>query len=149
MFCMGDGMSLTEISDTITEADLAALEAGLAEHTAAKGVAPIAFRPLAALRRDASGKIVAGLYGKTFWDWLYVDTLWVHPDLRGQGVGRALMAIAEEEARRRGCGGIYLWTQTFDAPGFYQKIGFQQFVIMPDFPAGHQRYGFMRRLADR
>lgn len=41
---------------------------------------------------------------------LLVDNVAVHPAAQGQGIGRALLAFAEEEARRRGLDRLYLYT---------------------------------------
>ncbi|MDY6868090.1 MAG: GNAT family N-acetyltransferase [Chloroflexota bacterium] len=46
--------------------------------------------------------IVGGVIGATYWNWLYVDLMWVREDLRGQGFGRRLLELAEKEARARG-----------------------------------------------
>ena len=40
---------------------------------------------------------------------LYLETLAVHPDAGGQGVGRALLRFADDEARRRGRGSLSLY----------------------------------------
>jgi len=47
---------------------------------------------------------------------------------RGTGVGRALVRAAEEEARLRGCGVLYLTTseRRDDAHAFYESAGFEQ-----------------------
>jgi len=44
-------------------------------------------------------------------------------DVRGRGVGRALLGFLEEEARRRGATRLTLWAQTRARP-FYQKAGY-------------------------
>jgi GNAT superfamily N-acetyltransferase len=47
---------------------------------------------------------------------------------RGRGVGRALVAAVEREARRRGCCLLYLTTaaRRKDAHAFYERIGFEE-----------------------
>jgi GNAT superfamily N-acetyltransferase len=47
---------------------------------------------------------------------------------RGLGVGRALVAEAEAEARRRGCRLIFLTSaeRRLDAHAFYRQIGFEE-----------------------
>ena len=55
---------------------------------------------LAVVLRDAGGHVVGGLWGETYWDWLYVDVLAVHERARQQGWGTRLLAEAEAEARR-------------------------------------------------
>ena len=124
-----------------------ALEAGLIANAVAKKAPPYKETPLTLVKRDVHGRIVAGLIGKTFWNWLYLDLLWVDETLRGQGIGRALVAAAESEAAARGCHSSYLWTEDFEGPDFYPRLGYKEFVVKADFPVGHTRTGFMKRIA--
>ena len=57
---------------------------------------------------------------------LYVDDLSTRAADRGRGLGRALLAWAEEEARRLGCEGLHLdsGVQRFSAHRLYLKYGF-------------------------
>ena len=68
--------------------------------------------------------------------WLKIGTLWMDEDHRGQGIGRELIGRAEEEARRRGCFYARLSTSTFQAPGFYEKMGYVLYGRLEDYPPG-------------
>ena len=92
------------------------------------------------------GEIVGGVIGATYWDWLYVNLMWVREDLRGQGFGRQLLEKAETEAKQRGAKRSYLDTFSFQAPVFYQKFGYEEFGRLEDFPAGHTRYFLVKTL---
>ncbi len=94
--------------------------------------------------RDPENRIVAGLLGGTFWGWLHVDVLWVDEELRGRGLGRALLEAAEREAVARGCRYSHLETHSFQSLGFYEKQGYVTYGELPDFPAGHVKY-FMKK----
>jgi GNAT superfamily N-acetyltransferase len=91
-------------------------------------------------------EIVGGLIGETYWDWLYINLLWLREDLRGYGYGHRLLTLAEEEARQRGAKHAYLDTFSFQAPDFYKAHGYQVFGVLADFPAGHQRYFLTKQL---
>lgn len=91
-------------------------------------------------------EIVGGVIGATYWDWLYVNLMWIREDLRGQGYGKQLLELAEEEARRRGAKNAYLDTFSFQAPGFYKKNGYYSFGELQNFPPGHQRYFLQKKL---
>ena len=91
-------------------------------------------------------EIVGGVIGSTYWDWLYIDLLWVKDELRGGGYGHRLLAAAEQEARQRGCRNAYLDTFSFQAPDFYKQHGYQVFGELEDFPTGHQRYFLTKQL---
>jgi len=100
----------------------------------------------AVVMNDARGRVLGGLSGWTGWSWMYIELFWLPEELRRKGHGRKLMALAEEEARRRGCTGIYLNTAIFQAPGFYPKLGFKVFAEMDDFPPGRKTFFLMKRL---
>ena len=68
--------------------------------------------------------------------WLEIGTLWVNGDHRGRGIGRELVGRAEEEARRRGCLHARLSTSPFQAPGFYEKMGYVLYGRLEDCPPG-------------
>jgi ribosomal protein S18 acetylase RimI-like enzyme len=96
---------------------------------------------------DPPKNLRAGIYVYLHPGWAYIDLLWVSEGLRGQGVGTKLMKQAENEAQERGCHSAYLWPQDFEAPGFYEKLGYKRYVTFENFIPGHQRIGFMKRLA--
>jgi len=96
--------------------------------------------------RAPDQKIVGGLIGSTYWDWFYIDLLFVREELRGLGYGHRLLKNAEDEARKRGAKNVYLDTFSFQAPDFYIQHGYQIFGELKDFPVGHQRYFFTKNL---
>ncbi|HKV75871.1 MAG TPA: GNAT family N-acetyltransferase [Gemmatimonadales bacterium] len=87
--------------------------------------------------RDESGQIVAAAAGHTWGETCELKQVWVAEPLRGAGVGRRLMAEAEGEAVRRGSRQIVLSTFTFQAPGFYRKLGFEVVGEVAGYPTGH------------
>jgi ribosomal protein S18 acetylase RimI-like enzyme len=101
--------------------------------------------PLVVTVRDAAGEITGGLWGYTFYGYLFVELL-AMGEARGQGAGTTVMQLAEAEAVRRGCVGIWLDTFTFQAPGFYQKLGFTEVGRIDDHPPGHARIFYVKRL---
>ena len=92
--------------------------------------------------------IHAGCAGRTedVWQWLTVDTMRVHLDQRGKGLGRALLAAVEEAARARGCLWAKLNTWDFQAPEFYRKQGYDVVCVIPDYPPGITEYTLVKRL---
>jgi ribosomal protein S18 acetylase RimI-like enzyme len=113
-------------------------------HAATLGI-PSDFRDLAIeLRRD--GVLLGGLQGKTGRGWLYIELLALPMTEQGGRVGSRLMAMAEAEAVRRGCHGAYLYTAAFQAPGFYQKLGYQEFSRLVHDDPRLTRIWFSKRL---
>ena len=96
-------------------------------------------RELAIFVRDASGQIVAGVYGWTWGGCGYIDKLWVHAGMRGKGYGIQLLQAAEREASARGCFQILLSTHSFQAPEFYPRFGYEVYGSIDDYPKGHRQ----------
>lgn len=57
-----------------------------------------------------------------------------------------LMRAVEKEAKSRGCQQIVVETHDFQAPGFYQKLGFEAVNCVDDYPRGHQYLTLIKRL---
>jgi GNAT superfamily N-acetyltransferase len=96
--------------------------------------------------RDDKSGLVAGLVGETLWNALLVSVLWVHERHRKNGYGTALIERAERIGHEHGCEVVFLNTMTFQAPGFYSKLGYQVFGELLDAPRGHSRLWFCKRL---
>jgi ribosomal protein S18 acetylase RimI-like enzyme len=76
---------------------------------------------------------------------LHIDLLFVPEAMRGSGTGRTLMSQAEDEAIRRECRGVWLDTFSFQARGFYEKLGYTVFGEIENHPPGHSRF-FLRKI---
>lgn len=105
---------------------------------------PISVERFALLLRDDAGTLAAGLSGALSWGWLFVDALWVSEALRGRGIGRALMAGAEDYARAKDCHSA--WLDTFQAHAFYTRLGYESFGVLEDYPPGQSRHFLRKRL---
>ncbi|OHD56845.1 MAG: hypothetical protein A2Y33_12765 [Spirochaetes bacterium GWF1_51_8] len=92
----------------------------------------------------SGGKIVGGLSGGTSYRWLAIAYLWVDKTYRGQGIGKRLLAMAEDEARRRGCVHSRVFTHDFQAPEFYLQNSYRCQGVLPDIPPGHEQYCFIK-----
>jgi GNAT superfamily N-acetyltransferase len=103
-------------------------------------------RWLAIFVRDGAGEITAGLHGWTWGRTGFVRTLWVREDLRGQGLGARLLGAAEREAARRGCREMQLDTHSYQAPGFYRRLGYRQIGELPGWPGEATRVFFRKAL---
>jgi GNAT superfamily N-acetyltransferase len=101
---------------------------------------------LGCLLRDPDGNLVAGLDGFTWGGYAMIEWLWVQSDYRHNGLGRRLVEAAEHEAAHRGCSVMRANTHTFQAPGFYARLGYSQIGRATDTPAGHGELFFQKRL---
>jgi GNAT superfamily N-acetyltransferase len=111
------------VTDEVDPADVAVITEGLGAYDFSQ-IGYSDFRRLAVFVRDPqTGKVVAGLYGCSEFGLVYVDWLFLPEDLRRARIGSRVLAIAEEEGRRRGCTRIALTTLSVEAPGFCKKTG--------------------------
>lgn len=135
-----------ERSENVTEAERLAILTPLLAHNLANG-GDDAHETFALLLRDPdSNEVIGGLYGKISYRWLLIDLVSVPESMRGQGIGEQLMRKAEEVAREKQCVGIWLETFSFQAPGFYRKLGYVEFGRLLDYPPGHMRFYYQKRL---
>src|ERR1051326_1021233 len=113
------------LTDAPDPADTAVVQEGLrAYNTSQAGYDD--YRPLAVFVTDpVSGKVLGGLYGGSYLGQLRVDRFFLPEDLRRDRLGSRLLAMAEEEGRRRGCTRLALDTMEIQAPGVYVKKGYE------------------------
>jgi ribosomal protein S18 acetylase RimI-like enzyme len=130
----------------LTPADRAAIVGPLDEHGAERGFV-WTVEAFALVLRDDAGRIVGGLIGRLHWGWLRIEILSVSADLRGSGWGRRLVAEAERRALAAGCKHAWVDTFSFQAPGFYQRLGYREFGRLPGYPAGHDRIFLAKELS--
>jgi len=96
--------------------------------------------------RDGAGAVEAGIDLYHYGGWLFVHNLWVAEQRRGAGLGSLLMQEAEARARELGCHSAWLDTFSFQARGFYRKLGYEEFGTL-EYPPGAARH-FLRKRID-
>ena len=121
-----------------------AIHARLVEFNRSRA-APGNAQPLCIALVDEEGNVAGGLYGISMFDWLVIELLFVPEGLRGAGLGSKLVAQAEEQARSGGCIGAWLDTFSFQARGFYEKLGYSLAGTIPDHPLGGARFFLFKR----
>jgi len=134
------------VTDELDPADVAVITDGLGAYDFSQ-IGYRDFRRLFVVVRDLqTGKVVGGLYGRSEFGLVYVDWLFLPEDLRRARIGSRVLAIAEEEGRRRGCTRIALTTLSVQAPGFYKKQGYDVAATIDCDPPGLTRYYMMKKL---
>jgi len=105
-------------------------------------------RPLAVLVRDPeTDAISGGILGRTSLGLCFIDLVFLPKALRGSGLGSAMMRQAEDEARRRRCRAVVLYTISFQAPEFYERLGYRRFGTIACNPPGTSRVFMTKDLA--
>ena len=102
--------------------------------------------PLGVFYEDESGRKLAGLTGETFGNWLCINYLFVSDNLRKQGIGTRLVLSAEDEARKRNCKYVFADTFSFQAPKFYEKLGYKEVFSLNGFPYTESRHYYTKML---
>jgi ribosomal protein S18 acetylase RimI-like enzyme len=100
------------------------------------------------IRAVDSKTIVGGLWAHTGWEWLTIELIFVPESLRKQGIATNLLALAEEEAMRRGCHSAWLDTLNAEALSLYEKLGYERFGELKDFPRGGNRTFLQKKLKE-
>ncbi|MGW8065713.1 GNAT family N-acetyltransferase [Streptomyces ziwulingensis] len=108
---------------------------------------------------EASGEPAVGVVGvvglvglvvlETFADHLFLDSVAVHPDARGRGVGRLLLRFVDAHARARGLSEVRLYTNALmrENQEIYPKYGYEVVERRVDGP--YDRVHYRKRLLRR
>ncbi|HBK07319.1 MAG TPA: GNAT family N-acetyltransferase [Acetobacteraceae bacterium] len=135
------------LTDAPTAADSAAVSSGLADYNEQK-VGYRDWRPLAALLRDPkTGETIGGMIGKTSYGLLFIDLVYLPETMRGQDIGSRLLAMMEQEGVARGCKSAFLFTTTWQAPGFYERQGWTEFGRIQCAPGENARVFMSKTLS--
>src|SRR6185503_2472363 len=69
-------------------------------------------------------KFIGAIVVQIFWEQLHIKYLFVEENYRGQGIARQLIDHGLEFGKQRSCHFAFVETMSFQAPEFYQKMGF-------------------------
>jgi ribosomal protein S18 acetylase RimI-like enzyme len=127
------------------EADRAVLVTGMLAYHAAHGHVRET-KKFYTFIKDKEGKVRGAILYSFLWNAMHIDSLWVDESLRGQGLGRKLMEMAEIEAKTHGCTIAHTDTFTWQAPGFYAKLGYTVYGKLENHPEGNTLTYFKKDL---
>lgn len=93
---------------------------------------------------DAHERMAACVYTEVKGQRGYVGLLAVDPTRQGQGIGRLMMAAAEDLLRRQGCVAVDIIVLSLrtDLPPLYQRLGFVETSREPFTPQRKVKEGF-------
>jgi GNAT superfamily N-acetyltransferase len=134
-----------EVSNCITPEFTLPIEAGLNQYND-ETVGFSEREPLAVVARDENGNVLGGMLGRSYLGLLFIDLVYLPPDIRGKGLGSQILKCVEDEGRKRGCKAAVLYTITFQTPVFYEKNGWQRFGEIPCLPEGASRVFLKKEL---
>jgi ribosomal protein S18 acetylase RimI-like enzyme len=103
-------------------------------------------RRLAFVAQDTDGRQIGAIAGYTWAGMAEIKQLWVDEAHRGMGTGRQLLEAAIAEAIKRRCQCVWVMSYEFQAPGLYEKCGFERVAELKDWPPGHSHFALCLRL---
>ncbi len=96
--------------------------------------------------KSPDGTVIGGITASTIFRVMHLEALWVSKEHRKQGHGSRLVLQAEQIGFEKGCIASQTQSFSFQAPVFYQKIGYQVLGIYDGYPDGITEYTLMKRL---
>lgn len=103
--------------------------------------------PLEYIAKNENDEEIGGiLAGMGYWNGLEINILWVKDEYRKMGIGTKILKYVENLAREKGATISMLDTFDFQAEEFYLKNGYKSIGEIQDFPKGHKRIYFSKRL---
>ena len=84
--------------------------------------------------RSETGEVAGGIRSRAFYQSLTIDFLWIDEKFRRMGYGKELMLKVEELAKEEGCISANTMTYSFQAPQFYEKLGYKIVGAFEQYP---------------
>jgi GNAT superfamily N-acetyltransferase len=95
--------------------------------------------------RDETGVLRGGVLADVYWEAMFLKYVWLDKSVRRKGIGSDLIRAAEDEGRKRGCTMAHLDTFSFQARGFYEKLGYKVFGTL-EWPTREIKRHYLSKL---
>lgn len=102
--------------------------------------------PTQIVLRDEQHTIYGSMFCTFKWNALFIADLWVAEPHRRQGLGRRLLADAEDLAITHNCQFILVETSTLYHHTIYEKSGFKEILKIDNYPEGYIFFIFKKDL---
>ena len=104
-------------------------------------------RNLVFTMQDETGRAIGVAAGYSWAGIAELKLMWVDKAFRGLGHGRNLLDAFVAEAAARGAQRVWVSTHDFQAPGLYEKAGFERKAELAGWPEGHSNIILCRTIA--
>ena len=128
--------------DAVPQAALEAIREGVVSHGRQQAQGSDAADIACALYEGEH--LVAGAWGRTEFQRLYVSYLWVRDADRGQGLGGDCLRQLEAQALRRGCVDALIETLLDEVAEIYEHLGYACIAHVHDFVPGFTRHTLLK-----
>ncbi|MBL8511268.1 MAG: GNAT family N-acetyltransferase [Betaproteobacteria bacterium] len=105
-------------------------------------------KPLSCFALTEAGAVIGGAVGRRWGACCELQQLWVEPNHRRQGIARRLLTEFEARAVLHGCHSFFLETFSFQAPAFYQSLGYTVAHENSLFPHGIVKYLMVKQTVE-
>ena len=95
--------------------------------------------------KDQEGTVIGGISTSTLYWTQYLEVLWVDEKQRGHGYGKDLVLEAQRLAKDIGCISSHVYTFSWQAPDFYQAVGYDLLVTYDGYHGGIKEHILMTR----
>ncbi|UCI05304.1 GNAT family N-acetyltransferase [Mesorhizobium sp. B1-1-8] len=99
--------------------------------------------------RDKAERAVGVAAGYSWAGTAELKLMWIDEAYRGRGYARELIDAFIAEAAGRGVRRIWVSSHDFQAPGLYEKAGFERMAEFPGWPEGHSNIVLCKTIAAR
>jgi GNAT superfamily N-acetyltransferase/catechol 2,3-dioxygenase-like lactoylglutathione lyase family enzyme len=133
------------IEDAPTERDVAALSDAVTQfgRREAAGGDP---QPIACFLRE-DGKVIAGACGRTEFNRLFVNYLWVAEELRGRGLGTEALLRIERAASERGARDSLIEALSERTANLYRRLGYRKIASVEEYVGRFPKHILVKDLA--
>ncbi|WP_214470707.1 GNAT family N-acetyltransferase [Mesorhizobium sp. dw_380] len=104
-------------------------------------------RGLAFVIRDDAGRAIGVAAGHSWAGTSELKLMWVDGAYRGRGHAGQLLDAFVAEAASRGARRIWVSSHDFQAPGLYEKAGFERMAEFAGWPEGHSNIILCKTIA--
>lgn len=136
----------------MTDAEFARMNAGFDEHDFEHGCPVTKSERHSSVALDAGAFIgcISGLFynsGPANDNWFVLTDLFLEKAYRRQGYGTDLLRSIEKQAAALGVKNVATWVAGYEAPGFFQKHGYEVFCEYENwYHAGYSRIGLQKTI---
>ena len=89
--------------------------------------------------------IIGGALGQIIWGWYYLSDFYINEEYRNQGIGTQIIDKIEQFAKENNALGVRIDSWNFQAPKFYQKLGYKVWGKFKDCPPGTTHYYMFKK----
>ena len=96
--------------------------------------------------KSKTGEAIGGIRGRTYYQSLTIDHIWIDERFRKMGYGKDLLLKVEDLAKEDGCVSANTSSYSFQAPHFYEKLGYKTVGVFEGYPEGIKKFFLEKKL---